>query len=85
VEPEHIPAVAREVYDVSGAGDTVAAWVTVALAAHATLREAAFVANWAASVGVTRLGAVTVAPVEVMDVFDREYDQPGRLRREGLL
>lgn len=83
--PEHIPAVAREVYDVSGAGDTVAAWVTTALAAGASVREAAFIANWAASVGVTRLGAVTVAPNEVLDVYDRQYDQPGRWRREGVL
>ncbi len=83
--PVHIPAVGREIYDVSGAGDTVAAWVTAALAGGATTVEAAFLANWAASVGVTRLGAVTVTPTEVLEVYDGEYDQPGRWRREGVL
>ena len=44
----HIPSIAREVYDVSGAGDTVTAWLGTALAAGASLAEAAQLANYAA-------------------------------------
>src|SRR2546425_10460055 len=44
-----IPALAREVFDVSGAGDTVTAWVGTALAAGAAVREAAPLAKYAAS------------------------------------
>jgi bifunctional ADP-heptose synthase (sugar kinase/adenylyltransferase) len=61
-----LPAVAEEVYDVSGAGDTVSAAVAVALAASATVPEAAALANHAAAVEVRRHGvrAVTAAEVE---------------------
>jgi D-glycero-beta-D-manno-heptose-7-phosphate kinase len=73
-----IPAFGREVYDVSGAGDTVTAVVAVALATGATVREAAFLANCAAAIEVTKPGVATVSPEElrgfirelsVMDVF----------------
>jgi D-beta-D-heptose 7-phosphate kinase/D-beta-D-heptose 1-phosphate adenosyltransferase len=47
-----IPSIAREVYDVSGAGDTVTAWLGTALAAGASLTEAAQLANYAAGVEV---------------------------------
>ena len=73
-----IPTMAREVYDVSGAGDTVTAWVGTALAAGATAREAAQVANYAA-------GVATVSPAEVLAVHEAAYDQLGKLRRGGLL
>ena len=48
----HIPSIAREIYDVSGAGDTVTAWMGTALAAGASVREAAQLANYAAGVEV---------------------------------
>jgi len=64
VEP--IPAQAREVFDVSGAGDTVAAWCGAALAAGATALEAALVANLAAGVEVGKAGVATVGPEEVL-------------------
>src|SRR5207245_2024433 len=51
-----IPAMAREVFDVSGAGDTVTAWVGTALAAGASAREAAQIANYAAGVEVAKSG-----------------------------
>jgi len=60
-----LPAAAREVYDVSGAGDTVSAVVAVALAAGATVVEAAVVANHAAAVEVGKPGVQTVSPGEI--------------------
>ena len=80
-----IPAMAREVFDVSGAGDTVTAWVGTALAAGASVREAAQLANYAAGVEVGKSGVATVAPAEVLVAHEAMYDQLGRLRRGGLL
>lgn len=80
-----IPALAREVFDVSGAGDTVTAWVGTALAAGASVREAAQVANYAAGVEVGKSGVATVSPTEVLAMHDARYDQLGTLRRGGLL
>jgi bifunctional ADP-heptose synthase (sugar kinase/adenylyltransferase) len=80
-----IPAMAREVFDVSGAGDTVTAWVGTTLAAGASVREAAQVANYAAGVEVGKSGVATVSPVEVLAAHEARYDQPGKLRRGGLL
>ena len=51
-----IPTVANEVFDVSGAGDTVTAWVAVALAAGAPVREAAHLASYAAGIEVAKAG-----------------------------
>jgi rfaE bifunctional protein kinase chain/domain len=59
-EPVHIPAQAREVFDVTGAGDTVAATLGVALAAGATAEQAARLASRAAAVIVGRLGTSAV-------------------------
>lgn len=56
----HIPTVAREVYDVTGAGDTVVATLTLALAAGATMEQSAVIANFAASIVVSEIGTATV-------------------------
>jgi D-beta-D-heptose 7-phosphate kinase/D-beta-D-heptose 1-phosphate adenosyltransferase len=80
-----IPSLAREVFDVSGAGDTVTAWVGTMLAAGATVREAALLANYAAGVEVGKAGVATVSPQEVLAVHESVHDQIGRLRRGGLL
>jgi len=64
--PHLIESLARTVYDVSGAGDTVTAWAGTALAAGATPIEAAEIANIAASVEVTKPGVATVTPAEVI-------------------
>jgi D-beta-D-heptose 7-phosphate kinase/D-beta-D-heptose 1-phosphate adenosyltransferase len=80
-----IPAMAREVFDVSGAGDTVTAWVGTALAAGASVHEAAHVANFAAGIEVGKAGVATVTPDEVLAMHETYYDQLGKLRREGLL
>ncbi len=58
--PTHIPTVAKEVFDVTGAGDTVISVLTLALACKATLEEAAVLSNIAAGIVVGKLG--TAAP-----------------------
>lgn len=83
--PRQIPSRAREVFDVSGAGDTVTAWVAVALAAGATVDEAAYLANYAAGLEVAKAGVATVAPAEVLRTYDAEHDAIGHLRRGGLI
>ncbi|MCL2297009.1 MAG: D-glycero-beta-D-manno-heptose-7-phosphate kinase [Proteobacteria bacterium] len=61
----HIPTRAREVYDVSGAGDTVVATLGVFLAAGAPLREAVYFANEAAGIVVGKFGTAVVTPEEL--------------------
>jgi D-beta-D-heptose 7-phosphate kinase/D-beta-D-heptose 1-phosphate adenosyltransferase len=61
-----ISAEAREVFDVTGAGDTVAAWVGLALSSGASLAEAARLANRAAGIAVGKLGTATVSREEIM-------------------
>ena len=61
----HVPAQAREVYDVSGAGDTVIASVAVMLAAGATLAEAVRIANRATGIVVGKLGTAVVTRKEL--------------------
>jgi D-glycero-beta-D-manno-heptose-7-phosphate kinase len=61
-----IAAAAREVADVTGAGDTVAATLALALAAGASLEEAAILANHAAGIVVGKFGAATVSRAELM-------------------
>jgi D-beta-D-heptose 7-phosphate kinase/D-beta-D-heptose 1-phosphate adenosyltransferase len=68
-----LPAVARDVYDVSGAGDTVTAVVAVLLASGATLEEASVLANHAAAIEVSKAGVATVTPAEILDQYER-YD-----------
>ncbi|MBM4141019.1 MAG: D-glycero-beta-D-manno-heptose-7-phosphate kinase [Nitrospira sp.] len=58
----HIPTVARNVYDVTGAGDTVIATFTLAYAAGANMEEAAIIANHAAGIVVSELGTAVVTP-----------------------
>ncbi len=61
----HIPTVAREVYDVTGAGDTVMGALSLALAAGASMEAAAMIANYAAGVVVGKRGTATVARGEL--------------------
>ncbi len=81
----HIPALRRQVYDVSGAGDTVTAWMGTALAAGATVREAAILGNSAAGIEVSKSGVATVSPEEVLRAHEEQHDQIGRLRRGGVI
>lgn len=68
--PFHIPTVAQEVFDVSGAGDTVIASFTMAIAAGASPVEAAVFSNHAAGVVVGKVGTAIVTPEELMGSFD---------------
>ena len=65
----HFPAVAREVADVTGAGDTVIAALALGLGAGAALAEAAQLANHAAGIVVGRFGPATVSPEELLAEF----------------
>jgi D-beta-D-heptose 7-phosphate kinase/D-beta-D-heptose 1-phosphate adenosyltransferase len=68
-KPFHIPTVAREVFDVSGAGDTVIATFTLAIAAGASPLEAAIIANHAAGIVVGKIGTATVTAEELLESF----------------
>ena len=70
-KPFHIPTVAQEVFDVSGAGDTVIASFTLAIAAGATPIEAAIISNHAGGVVVGKVGTATVTPEELLASFER--------------
>ncbi len=59
-------ATGRQVFDVTGAGDTVLATLALAVAAHGALRDAAVLANAAAGVVVSKLGTATVEPAELL-------------------
>jgi D-beta-D-heptose 7-phosphate kinase/D-beta-D-heptose 1-phosphate adenosyltransferase len=63
----HLPAFSREVFDVTGAGDTVVAVLTLALVAGADLREAVALANAAASIVVERVGTSQVGLDELLE------------------
>ncbi len=65
----HIPTAAREVYDVTGAGDTVIGSLTLSLGAGATMKEAAILSNDAAGIVVGKLGSATVASDELLSAY----------------
>jgi rfaE bifunctional protein kinase chain/domain len=67
---EVIETVAREVYDVTGAGDTVTGVLALALATGASMSEGAHLANLAAGVVIAKLGVATASPAEIL----RQYD-----------
>jgi D-beta-D-heptose 7-phosphate kinase/D-beta-D-heptose 1-phosphate adenosyltransferase len=67
--PRHVAAAAREVFDVTGAGDSVIATLALALAAGGSLAESAALANAAASVVVGKLGTAQATPPEVLQVL----------------
>ena len=69
---KHIPTVAQEVFDVSGAGDTVIACYTLALAAGADSVQAAHISNCAAGIVVGKVGIAVVTPDELINRIKRE-------------
>ncbi len=98
-EPIHIKATAREVYDVSGAGDTVIAGFVTALAAGMSMEHAAHIANEAGSIVVSKVGTATVTVDELINnlrqLEDRDINEKvltqnkaielvERWRRQGL-
>lgn len=71
--PLRIPTVAREVYDVSGAGDTVIAVFALSIACGAPFRDAAVLANLAAGIVVGKLGTAAVEPEELARAIERGW------------
>ena len=66
----HLPTFAREVFDVTGAGDTVIATLALARAAAATMEESAVLANHAAGIVVGKVGTATVSRSELVSDFE---------------
>ena len=66
----HLPTVAREVFDVTGAGDTVVSVVALALAAGADFPRACQLANHAAGVVIREVGTATCSPAELLESLD---------------
>jgi D-beta-D-heptose 7-phosphate kinase/D-beta-D-heptose 1-phosphate adenosyltransferase len=71
-EREDIPSVARTVFDVSGAGDTVVAVLTLALAARVPIGTATRLANYAAGAVVEKLGTATASPAEIIELMEHD-------------
>lgn len=69
----HLPTVAREVYDVTGAGDTVVAALGLGLAVGLDFAEASRLSNVAAGIAVGKLGTSTVSPAEIIGVISHEH------------
>ncbi|MES1925749.1 bifunctional D-glycero-beta-D-manno-heptose-7-phosphate kinase/D-glycero-beta-D-manno-heptose 1-phosphate adenylyltransferase HldE [Salinisphaera sp. T31B1] len=76
----HLPAQAQEVFDVTGAGDTVIAILAAGLGAGVAVGEAAAIANLAASIVVAKLGTATVSPAEL-----ERAARVGRGQRHGVV
>ena len=70
-QPVYVETAAREVYDVTGAGDTVIAALAGALSAGATMLEAASFANHAAGIVVGKVGTATATADELLSTFDK--------------
>jgi D-beta-D-heptose 7-phosphate kinase/D-beta-D-heptose 1-phosphate adenosyltransferase len=75
----HLPTVAREVFDVTGAGDTVISVLAVALAAGATMVEAATIANHAAGLVIREVGTASAG----LDAIERSFLDEGEGNRGG--
>lgn len=71
---QHFPTQAQEVFDVAGAGDTVVAALSLALAAGAPIETAAVIANHAAGIVVGKLGTAIVTPMELRQSFSQHAD-----------
>ena len=69
----HIPAVAKEVYDVTGAGDTVVSSLTLSLATGIDILSASIISNFAAGVVVGKLGTASLTREELKDIFKKNY------------
>jgi D-beta-D-heptose 7-phosphate kinase/D-beta-D-heptose 1-phosphate adenosyltransferase len=85
-DPLHIPTVAREVYDVTGAGDTVLAVLSLGLAAGLPIDDSAKLANTAAGIVVGKLGTSTLKPSEILDEIGREHrDSDNKIKNLDVL
>jgi D-beta-D-heptose 7-phosphate kinase/D-beta-D-heptose 1-phosphate adenosyltransferase len=85
-EAVHIPTVAREVFDVSGAGDTVLASLALGVAAGLGMAEAALLANIAAGIAVGKLGTSTVSPAEIVNAVALTHsDSDSKIKHPDVL
>lgn len=85
-EPLHIPTRAREVYDVTGAGDTVVSVLAASLAAGNSLQEATVLANLAAGVVVAKLGTATASVPELRRAMrEQEEMEQGIVEEDKLI
>jgi len=73
----HFPTVAREVFDVTGAGDTVVSAFALSLAAGANLKQAASISNHAAGIVIKELGTATTNVAELLGSFDAKSEWAG--------
>ncbi len=71
-EIAHMPTKAKEVYDVTGAGDTVIAALALSYASGANLREAAYIANHTAGIVVGKVGTSTVSAIELKKSMEND-------------
>ena len=82
----HIPTVAREVFDVSGAGDTVLAALAVGIAAGFSMDDSARLANIAAGIAVGKLGTSIVTPQEIIDTVSLAHkDSNSKIKNLDVL
>jgi D-beta-D-heptose 7-phosphate kinase/D-beta-D-heptose 1-phosphate adenosyltransferase len=77
--PVHIPAQAREVFDVTGAGDTAVATFSMALLSTLSLAAAAHIANTAAGLVVGKMGTAVVSRTELLAALRREISEPCKI------
>lgn len=85
-EPFHLPTRAREVYDVTGAGDTVISTLATSLAAGKSLQEATVISNLAAGVVVSKVGTATTSVKELQAAIRAEqYVERGIMTEEQLV
>lgn len=68
----HIPAVPREVFDITGAGDTVISALTISLACKAQIKDVVYLANLAAAISVGKIGTQAVSKEEIIDALDEK-------------
>jgi len=84
--PIHLPTLAREVFDVTGAGDTVISVLAISLAAGESLAHATALANLAAGIVVSKLGTATASPQELKTALQEEHRiEGGMVSEEQLL
>jgi len=80
----HVPALTKEVFDVTGAGDTVIATLAAAYCSGQSLQDAVFMANLAASIVVSKLGTATASQAELRQLLEPPVLTTGIMSAEQL-
>lgn len=83
-EEFHLPAIAKEVSDVTGAGDTVIATIAASLAAGCSLEQAVTLSNIAASIVVSKVGTTAITAPELELEYHKYHQSSGLLSNEQL-